>query len=163
MCELFVVVLSSSDHAVAPPETPKANGTPGTVHVLGLRDRWTANTWKCAWWANLRTLSIARSLSCLCVLPLQNLHVHPLRIRMWDTGVAWHSKIKIRKHGDSTKYVAKVLHVGHECDLAMLTVEDVRDSLSSSVLGQLIFACVCARARVIGRGLVGLCVRAYVC
>jgi len=39
-------------------------------------------------------------------------------------GVAFHSVVRIRKHGTAKKYIAKVLHVGHECDLAMLTVED---------------------------------------
>ena len=30
----------------------------------------------------------------------------------------------VRKHGAPQKFVAKVLHVGHECDCAVLTVED---------------------------------------
>ena len=29
----------------------------------------------------------------------------------------------IRKHGDPTKYTARVLAVGHECDLALLTTD----------------------------------------
>jgi len=39
-------------------------------------------------------------------------------------GVAFHSVIRIRKYGGSRKYIARVLHVGHECDLALLTVDD---------------------------------------
>eukprot|EP01119_Soliformovum_irregulare_P010447 TRINITY_DN2570_c0_g1_i2.p1 TRINITY_DN2570_c0_g1~~TRINITY_DN2570_c0_g1_i2.p1 ORF type:complete len:524 (+),score=154.43 TRINITY_DN2570_c0_g1_i2:96-1667(+) len=36
--------------------------------------------------------------------------------------VANQTSIMIRKYGDAKKYLAKVLHVGHECDLAVLTV-----------------------------------------
>lgn len=39
-------------------------------------------------------------------------------------GVEFHSSVRVRKHGDSTKYTAQVLHIGHECDLALLTVDD---------------------------------------
>jgi len=39
-------------------------------------------------------------------------------------GVAWHNVVRVRKHGDSRKYVATVEHVAHECDLAILKVED---------------------------------------
>jgi hypothetical protein len=39
-------------------------------------------------------------------------------------GVEYHSSIRVRRHGDSEKYLAKVLYIGHECDLALLTVED---------------------------------------
>lgn len=39
-------------------------------------------------------------------------------------GIAHHSSVRVRKHGDSTKYTATVLHEGHECDLAMLVVDD---------------------------------------
>lgn len=39
-------------------------------------------------------------------------------------GVANHNVVRVRKHGGSHKYLAKVLHVGHECDLALLTIED---------------------------------------
>lgn len=38
-------------------------------------------------------------------------------------GVAFHSTVRVRKHGDSTKYIARVVHAGHECDLAMLSVD----------------------------------------
>mmetsp|Transcript_7857 Transcript_7857/g.12575 ORF Transcript_7857/g.12575 Transcript_7857/m.12575 type:complete len:241 (-) Transcript_7857:2063-2785(-) len=38
--------------------------------------------------------------------------------------VANQTSVMVRKHGSADKYVAKVLAVGHECDLAMLTVED---------------------------------------
>jgi hypothetical protein len=30
----------------------------------------------------------------------------------------------MRKHGNAKKYTARVLAVGHECDVAMLTVDD---------------------------------------
>jgi len=30
----------------------------------------------------------------------------------------------VRKYGSAKKYVAKVLQVGHDCDLALLTVEN---------------------------------------
>jgi len=39
-------------------------------------------------------------------------------------GVKYFSNVRVRKHGDSKKYPAKVLHVGHDCDLAMVTVEE---------------------------------------
>jgi len=39
-------------------------------------------------------------------------------------GVAWHSVVRVRKHGDSRKFAATVEHVAHECDLALLKVED---------------------------------------
>jgi len=32
--------------------------------------------------------------------------------------------VTVRRHGSSTKYTAKVEAIGHECDVAMLTVED---------------------------------------
>lgn len=32
--------------------------------------------------------------------------------------------VKIRKHGSAQRYTARVLAVGHECDIAMLTVDD---------------------------------------
>jgi len=41
-------------------------------------------------------------------------------------GVAYHSVVRVRKHGGSHKFIAKVLHVAHECDLAVLTVEGDR-------------------------------------
>ena len=29
--------------------------------------------------------------------------------------------MRVRKHGDAKKYNAHVIHVGHECDIAMVT------------------------------------------
>ena len=37
--------------------------------------------------------------------------------------VADHTFVLVRKHGSPTKYKAEVQAVGHECDLALLTVE----------------------------------------
>eukprot|EP01138_Halocafeteria_seosinensis_P014040 gb/GECG01014337.1/.p1 GENE.gb/GECG01014337.1/~~gb/GECG01014337.1/.p1 ORF type:complete len:548 (+),score=67.18 gb/GECG01014337.1/:1-1644(+) len=37
--------------------------------------------------------------------------------------VAYHSSVLIRKHGEAAKYAATVLGIGHDCDLALLTVE----------------------------------------
>ncbi|CAF1338077.1 unnamed protein product [Adineta steineri] len=34
------------------------------------------------------------------------------------------STIRIRKHGDTTKYPGRVLHIAHECDLVILTVDN---------------------------------------
>lgn len=34
------------------------------------------------------------------------------------------SIIRIRKHGDSKKYPARILHIAHECDLVIMTVDD---------------------------------------
>ncbi|GAB5353318.1 hypothetical protein AAMO2058_000026700 [Amorphochlora amoebiformis] len=39
-------------------------------------------------------------------------------------GIAFHSVVRARRHGESRKFIARVLHVGHECDLALLTVDD---------------------------------------
>merc|ERR1719461_601014 len=38
-------------------------------------------------------------------------------------GIAHGTSIRVRKNGDDTKYLAKVAHVTHEGDLALLTVE----------------------------------------
>ncbi|GFH22171.1 PDZ_3 domain-containing protein [Haematococcus lacustris] len=38
--------------------------------------------------------------------------------------VANQVQVQLRKHGNAKKFTAKVLSVGHECDIAMLTVED---------------------------------------
>eukprot|EP00877_Chromochloris_zofingiensis_P007489 jgi/Chrzof1/2994/Cz12g07110.t1 len=38
--------------------------------------------------------------------------------------VANHVVVKVRKHGSAQKFNARVLAVGHECDIAMLTVDD---------------------------------------
>ena len=32
------------------------------------------------------------------------------------------SQVRVRKHGDAKKYNAYVIHVGHECDIAMVTI-----------------------------------------
>ncbi|XP_027036479.1 protease Do-like 10, mitochondrial isoform X2 [Pocillopora damicornis] len=38
--------------------------------------------------------------------------------------VAYQKSVRVRKHGDAKKYNAHVIHVGHECDIAMLGVTD---------------------------------------
>lgn len=38
--------------------------------------------------------------------------------------VAYQKSVRVRKHGDAKKYNAYVIHVGHECDIAMLGVAD---------------------------------------
>eukprot|EP00928_Gymnodinium_smaydae_P068257 TRINITY_DN5133_c0_g1_i1.p2 TRINITY_DN5133_c0_g1~~TRINITY_DN5133_c0_g1_i1.p2 ORF type:complete len:553 (+),score=143.36 TRINITY_DN5133_c0_g1_i1:132-1661(+) len=38
--------------------------------------------------------------------------------------VEWHAQVKLQRRGDDTKYLAKVLSIGWECDAAVLTVED---------------------------------------
>lgn len=38
--------------------------------------------------------------------------------------IAYHTSVRVRKHGSAQKFVAKVSAVGHPCDLAILTVED---------------------------------------
>lgn len=37
--------------------------------------------------------------------------------------VADHTFVLVRKHGSPTKYRAEIQAIGHECDLALLTVE----------------------------------------
>ena len=34
------------------------------------------------------------------------------------------SLIRIRRHGDPKKYPGRVLHIAHECDLVVMTVDD---------------------------------------
>ncbi|CAF1219369.1 unnamed protein product, partial [Didymodactylos carnosus] len=34
------------------------------------------------------------------------------------------SSIRIRKHGDATKYSARILYIAHECDLVIMTVDE---------------------------------------
>lgn len=34
------------------------------------------------------------------------------------------SLIHVRKHGDPKKYPGRILHIAHECDLVILTVDD---------------------------------------
>jgi hypothetical protein len=41
-------------------------------------------------------------------------------------GVTNHTFVRVRKHGDATKYHARVLSIAHECDLVLLTVADER-------------------------------------
>jgi len=38
--------------------------------------------------------------------------------------VEYHSQVKIKKRGDDRKFIAKVLSIGEECDVALLSVED---------------------------------------
>jgi len=38
--------------------------------------------------------------------------------------VAFQASVRVRKHGSAEKFVAKLIGVGHQCDLALLTVED---------------------------------------
>jgi len=38
--------------------------------------------------------------------------------------VEWHAQVKLQRRGSDVKFLAKVLSVGWECDLAVLTVED---------------------------------------
>ena len=39
-------------------------------------------------------------------------------------GVSFSSSVRVRKHAKSKKFTARILHVGHECDLAILTVDE---------------------------------------
>merc|ERR1719204_162831 len=39
-------------------------------------------------------------------------------------GMSYTRSIRLRKHGDSKKYEARIQHIGHECDLAILTVDN---------------------------------------
>ncbi|GBG73082.1 hypothetical protein CBR_g12798 [Chara braunii] len=38
--------------------------------------------------------------------------------------VQHHTQVKLKRRGDDTKFVAQVLAIGHECDIALLSVED---------------------------------------
>ncbi|KAK9842610.1 hypothetical protein WJX84_004330 [Apatococcus fuscideae] len=38
--------------------------------------------------------------------------------------VAYHSQVKVKRRGDDRKFLAQVLAIGTECDIALLTVED---------------------------------------
>lgn len=60
--------------------------------------------------------------------------------------------IQIRKHGDSKKYHAKLQHIGHECDLAILTVNDPKfwktlNLLNLALFLFCLFVCVCVWER----------------
>ncbi|KAK9863347.1 hypothetical protein WJX84_008229 [Apatococcus fuscideae] len=50
-----------------------------------------------------------------------------------------HTQVKVRRRGSDTKYMAKVLAVGAECDIAMLTVADKAfwENATPVVFGQL--------------------------
>ena len=39
-----------------------------------------------------------------------------------DNGSMFPLQVRVRKHGDAKKYNAHVIHVGHECDIAMVTI-----------------------------------------
>ncbi|CDR95924.1 DegP protease, putative [Babesia bigemina] len=45
--------------------------------------------------------------------------------------VSWQNRCLLRKHGSTVKYPGRVVAIGHECDLAILTVDD--DSFWSGV------------------------------
>ncbi|EOA34405.1 hypothetical protein CARUB_v10021933mg [Capsella rubella] len=53
--------------------------------------------------------------------------------------VANHTSVKVRKHGSPTKYKAKVLAIGHECDLAILEInnEEFWEGLTALELGDI--------------------------
>jgi S1-C subfamily serine protease len=55
--------------------------------------------------------------------------------------VADHTFVLVRKHGSPTKYKAEVQAVGHECDLALLTVESEEfwEGMNSLDLGDIPF------------------------
>lgn len=38
--------------------------------------------------------------------------------------VAFQASVRVRKHGSAEKFVARMIGVGHQCDLALLTVDD---------------------------------------
>lgn len=38
--------------------------------------------------------------------------------------VSYHSQVKVRKRGGDTRFVARVLSIGRECDIALLTVDE---------------------------------------
>ena len=40
--------------------------------------------------------------------------------------VAYSTLVQVRKQGESQKYTARVLAAAHDCDLAVLTVDDAR-------------------------------------
>lgn len=52
--------------------------------------------------------------------------------------VEWHAQVKLQRRGSDTKHLAKVLSVGWECDLAVLTVEDDEfwDGMQAVLLSQ---------------------------
>ena len=54
----------------------------------------------------------------------QGLVMKPTGIMTNAHVVADQSLVMVRKHGSAVKYIAEVEHVGHDCDLAILNVED---------------------------------------
>ncbi|CAG9461655.1 unnamed protein product [Pedinophyceae sp. YPF-701] len=38
--------------------------------------------------------------------------------------IEYHTQVKVKRRGSDSKYVARVLAIGHECDTALLTVDD---------------------------------------
>ncbi|KEP60347.1 UNVERIFIED_CONTAM: serine protease [Hammondia hammondi] len=38
--------------------------------------------------------------------------------------VSWNNRLQVRKHGSPNKFVARIVAVAHECDLALITVDD---------------------------------------
>lgn len=38
--------------------------------------------------------------------------------------VAYHTQVRVKKRGDERKFIAKVLSIGTDCDVALLAVED---------------------------------------
>ncbi|KAK1442160.1 trypsin-like serine proteases domain containing protein [Babesia gibsoni] len=38
--------------------------------------------------------------------------------------VSWQNRCLLRKHGSTVKYPGRIIEIGHECDLALLTVDD---------------------------------------
>ena len=53
--------------------------------------------------------------------------------------VEHHTQVKLKKRGSDKKYVARVLAIGVECDLALLTVDDASffDGVTAIELGAL--------------------------
>eukprot|EP00892_Ulva_mutabilis_P000485 jgi/Ulvmu1/10437/UM062_0034.1 len=51
--------------------------------------------------------------------------------------VEYHSQVRVKRRGDDKKYLARVLAIGTECDLALLTVDDAAfwEGLNAMTLG----------------------------
>ncbi|MCL7036291.1 hypothetical protein MKW94_026798, partial [Papaver nudicaule] len=56
-------------------------------------------------------------------LPWQRLR-HGRKVLTNAHSVEHYTQVKLKKRGSDVKYLAKVLAIGNECDIAMLTVED---------------------------------------
>ncbi|KXS13562.1 trypsin-like serine protease [Gonapodya prolifera JEL478] len=50
--------------------------------------------------------------------------IHNKQILTNAHSVEHYTQVRVRKRGDSQKYIAKVLAIGRDCDMALLTVED---------------------------------------